>query len=154
MACHPIANRCPARCESNGCRAEFSVADWIDQSLLDVPNNPLEEYSWTLISAVYYRPEQEQWTAIDGTTIDLETLVEFEAEQNINTSACGGSHRLMALAKAVEFARKKNIIDRPGYQLALETLEHNLNLMRRYQIAMEAYRRITSKDQVLRQTWR
>ncbi len=112
---------------------EFSVADWIDQSLLDVPNNPLEEYSWTLISAVYYRPEQEQWTAIDGTTIDLETLVEFEAEQNINTSACGGSHRLMALAKAVEFARKKNIIDRPGYQLALETLEHNLNLMRRYQ---------------------
>ncbi len=112
---------------------EHSIADWIDQSLLDVPNNPLEEYSWTLISTVYYRPEVDRWTAIDGTEIDLETLVEFEAEQDINQSACGGSHRLMSLARALAYARNKKLEDRPAYQLAKQTLDKAIATMKRYQ---------------------
>jgi hypothetical protein len=112
---------------------EHTIADWIDQSLLDVPNNPLEEYSWTLISAVYYRPEKQTWTGIDKTELDLATLAEFEAEQDITESACGGSHRLMGLARAVNYAKERGVIEKPGFAAAKNTLDRNIDLMKQYQ---------------------
>jgi hypothetical protein len=110
-----------------------TIADWIDQSLLDVSNNPMEEYSWTVISANYYRPDKQQWACIDGSSIDIDSLVDFEAEQDINESACGGTHRLMALARAIRYAHSQGIADHPAFLKAQKALDRNMQAMRQYQ---------------------
>ena len=112
---------------------EFTIADWANQSQFDVPQNPLQEFSWTIIASMHYFPDRLEWVGIDNTPVSLATLVQFEADQDVNDSACGGSHRLMSLAKAVEFAEQRNLTQQPAFAAARTKLQSNLETMRRYQ---------------------
>ena len=112
---------------------EHTVADWVDQALLDVPHNPLHEYSWTLISAIKYRPDRREWTGVEGSRVELAKIVDFEATQDITASACGGSHRLMSLAIARDYAEANGLANEPAYVAAAETLHKSLETMKRYQ---------------------
>lgn len=82
---------------------EHTIEDWVRQAQRDVSNNPYREYSWTLIALANYLPKEESWTATDGRTWTLEPFVSFEAKQDIPKSACGGMHRLMGLAHAINY---------------------------------------------------
>lgn len=80
---------------------EYTMADWVHQVEWDVPRNAEREYSWTLIGLTAYRPTTHEWTASDGQTWSIARLLEIELEQDINTSACGGSHRLIGITMAL-----------------------------------------------------
>jgi len=79
----------------------FLLADVIGQSQLDVPRNPDHEWSWTVAGLVSYLPTRSSWKAGDGQTWTLEQLVDSEVQQDLATSACGGTHRMVSLTMAL-----------------------------------------------------
>lgn len=69
------------------------------------------EGTWTLMAfAAYSTPDylaiDGTWEASDGKTWTMEKLVEMEANAGIEGAACGGAHRLYALAEAVKLYQK------------------------------------------------
>jgi hypothetical protein len=79
----------------------FTMADFVAQVQWDVPRNVEREYSWTLIGLTTYLPTSVSWTAEDGGTWSIERLMEVELEQELATSACGGTHRLIGISMAL-----------------------------------------------------
>ena len=79
----------------------YTIEDFIRQVQWDVPRVPNQEYSWTLMGLSSYLPTTAAWEAQDGRTWSIEKLVEIETQQDVATSACGGTHRLFALCAAV-----------------------------------------------------
>ncbi len=81
---------------------EVTMRGFVEQVQQDVPRNLKQEFSWTLIGLTAYLPTTAEWTASDGKTWSIEKLVEIEADQELASSACGGTHRLIGLATALE----------------------------------------------------
>jgi len=79
---------------------KHAIADYIDQAKLDVHKNTTLEYSWTLMALTAYYPTDYSWKAGDGTEWNIEKLVEIELGHNLDSSACGGSHRMTGLTMA------------------------------------------------------
>jgi hypothetical protein len=96
---------------------KHTIADYIDQAKLDVYKNPIQEYSWTLMALTAYYPTDYSWKAGDGSEWNIAKLVEIELGHSLESSACGGTHRMtgltmafnrhVAAGKAVEGAWKK-----------------------------------------------
>ncbi len=71
---------------------------WLRQIEWNIPLNFEREYSWTLMSLVPYRDTTHRWAARDGQDYSIESLLRSEIDQLSPDSACGGSHRLVAIA--------------------------------------------------------
>lgn len=82
----------------------YTIKDMLTQAQWDVREGM--EGTWTLMAFATYLPSDAHWITKQGKEWTLEQLVNMEAGQDINTSACGGSHRLYALAKALSEYRK------------------------------------------------
>ena len=80
---------------------QYTIADLVRQVQWDLPRNLQQEYSWTLIGLTTYLPTDEKWTASDNQTWSVERLIRSETEQDLFDSACGGTHRLIGMAMAV-----------------------------------------------------
>lgn len=83
---------------------------WIDvvrQTEFDIPLNLEEEFSWTLIGLLAYRDTSHTWIARDGREYSIELLLEVELSQSIESSVCGGTHRLNAVAMALTKRRSE-----------------------------------------------
>jgi hypothetical protein len=81
---------------------DFTILDMVRQTEWDIPRNLEREYSWTLIGLTAYRPTTYRWTARDGQSSSIEGLVESELNRALESSACGGTHRLIGLAMALQ----------------------------------------------------
>ncbi len=81
---------------------DTTLLDWVDQAEFDVPLNVEYEYSWTLIALTAFRSTSHRWVARDGTEYSTELLLEMELSQEIEGAVCGGIHRLIGLAMAVQ----------------------------------------------------
>lgn len=77
---------------------ERSVGDLLAQAKHDI--RPGQEATWTLMALATYLPTTATWTAGDGEPWSVERVVEMESEADIFGAACGGAHRLYALAVA------------------------------------------------------
>ena len=84
---------------------EYRFEDWVRQVEWDIPLNLELEFSWTLIGLLAYRPTDHRWTARDGNDYDIEILLQSELEQSLPESACGGTHRLIGIAMALDRRR-------------------------------------------------
>ncbi len=111
----------------------LSISDWARQAQWDVPKNPFKEYSWTLIALTNFFPNEEEWQASDGNTWTLESLVRFEAQQDLTGSACGGMHRLMGLAHAVQFRKQNKGFFDEGWAMAKRVVDDSIDKARRFQ---------------------
>ena len=80
----------------------FTVRDWINQAEFDVPLNYEAEYSWTLIALTAFNDTNHSWKARDGETYSTELLLDIELDQDIAESVCGGTHRLIGIAMALQ----------------------------------------------------
>jgi hypothetical protein len=87
---------------------QHTLADYIDQAKLDVVENPTREYTWTLMALTSYYPTDYTWKAKDGSEWSIAKLVEIELEHSLDTSACGGTHRMTALTMAYNRRRAEN----------------------------------------------
>jgi hypothetical protein len=109
------------------------LEDWARQAQWDVPKNPFKEYSWTLIALTNFFPDEQQWTASDGNTWTLEPLVRYESQQDLSESACGGMHRLMGLAHAIQYRKHNKGLFDEGWALAKQVVEESIDKARRFQ---------------------
>ncbi len=80
----------------------FSMRDWVNQVQYDVPLNLEKEYSWTLIALTAFDDTDHAWTTRDGETLSTESLLKSELAQDLQDSACGGTHRLIGIAMALQ----------------------------------------------------
>ncbi|MCA9176894.1 MAG: hypothetical protein KDB14_20540 [Planctomycetales bacterium] len=101
---------------------EYMLADMLQQIQFEVPRNETAEYSWTLIGVTTYYPTTVSWQAIDGETWSVERLVEIELEHELDSSACGGTHRLIGLA----MARNRRAVDQDPLDGIWATVEQRL----------------------------
>lgn len=99
-----------------------TILDWARQAQVDVVNNLLNEYSWTLIGLTHYFPNEPRWETASGTMVSWEALVEAELTNDINSSACGGTHRLGGLVRALAAKQKLGLPDSPVWQEAQQVV--------------------------------
>jgi hypothetical protein len=78
----------------------YTVDDWVAQIERDVHRNPNQEYSWTIMALTKYRPTTHTWKAADGSEWSIAKLLEAEIEAGIESSACGGTHRMVGITHA------------------------------------------------------
>ena len=78
----------------------FTISDWLRQAEYDVPRNLELEFSWSLIALTAYHDTDHSWTARDGQQYSTDLLLESELEQSLESSVCGGTHRLIGIAMA------------------------------------------------------
>ncbi len=75
-----------------------TVRMWLRQMEWDVPLNFEREYSWTLMSLVPFFSTDHAWTARDTKRYSIQSLLQSELDMLSPQSACGGSHRMTAIA--------------------------------------------------------
>lgn len=79
----------------------FTIEDYLRQVEYDVPYNVEQEYSWTVMALSAYRPTDYEWTAGDGNRWSLAKLMQIEVDHDLDTSACGGTHRMCGIVMAL-----------------------------------------------------
>jgi hypothetical protein len=95
---------------------EYRLYDMVKRTMFDCFEG--KEASWTVIAlSTHLDPIEQEWVARDGQTWTVEELVSMEAgpiyeeevgAEMINTSACGGTHRLIGLAIALNNYRRQH----------------------------------------------
>lgn len=86
----------------------FLVEDWVRQVEWDIPLNFEAEFSWTLIALTAFRPTDHTWIARDGERWSTADLLSYELASDLQNSACGGTHRLIGIAMALQKRRNEN----------------------------------------------
>jgi hypothetical protein len=76
----------------------FTVRDLVTQAQWDIYDGM--EGTWALMGFTSYLPLDAEWKSKDGSTWTIDRLARMEAAQNLADSACGGTHRMYALAVA------------------------------------------------------
>lgn len=82
----------------------FTVADLLSQAQAAIRDG--QEATWTLMALAAFLPTDAEWTAGDGERWNTERVVRMEARADVPSAACGGAHRLYALAAAVDAHRR------------------------------------------------
>lgn len=110
----------------------YTVRDLLTQAQHDI--RPGREATWTLMALAAWLPSEASWVAGDGVNWSIERVVRMEAEADIFSAACGGAHRLYALAAALS-ARRKGTPAEPtgGWATAAAVLTDCLERARRFQ---------------------
>jgi len=81
-----------------------TLHDLLTQAQADI--RPGREATWTLMALSRWLPPDAEWTAADGRRWSVEEVVRMEAEAEVDGAACGGAHRLYALATALAARRR------------------------------------------------
>ncbi len=79
---------------------KFQVRDILTQAQWDIYDGM--EATWTLMAFGKYLPLDAEWTASDGSKWTVDRIVRMETAQPLDDSACGGTHRLYALAEVLK----------------------------------------------------
>ena len=108
----------------------FAISDWLRQAEYDIPLNFEEEFSWTLIPLSIYRPTDHRWRARDGELYSTELLVEAEIGRDLQSSVCGGTHRLIGIAFAVRKRKEEGADLTEVWRRADERLSDAIELAR------------------------
>lgn len=116
-----------------------TLGDFIKQVMLDLPFDHYDEYSWSIIGLVLYlgtvddQGRDVQWTAGDGETWGIRRIVRFELDQEVESSACGGTHRLIGLAMALNLHRKSGGVEDALWQEVDRKLRRHILTAQEYQ---------------------
>ncbi|MEL7266641.1 MAG: hypothetical protein AAFP69_17790, partial [Planctomycetota bacterium] len=86
-------------------KKRYTVRDVVAREMADCRSDT--ELSFTLIGLSRYIETDATWTARDGSKWNFERILELELAQPIAGAACGGTHRLMALAHALNARRSE-----------------------------------------------
>jgi hypothetical protein len=78
----------------------YKVRDLITQAQWDLYDGM--EATWTLMAFATLLPLDAEWTAKDGSTWSIERMVDMESAQDLDESACGGTHRMYGLTVALD----------------------------------------------------
>lgn len=93
------------------------------------------ETSWTLIALSHYRGPQAEWRNQYDQRYTVEGLLRWELDQSVESGACGGTHRLSAISRAVADYRKTGQPLHGVWQQAHEKVRRYLDRARSYQFS-------------------
>ncbi len=109
----------------------YTLGDMLRRTQWDVEEGM--ELSWTLIALSRYLPPGTQWKNHHGETWTVERAVAWEAEQDLDSSACGGTHRLIGMTMALRaYFPDQAELDGPWAQ-AQQQIRRAVALARAYQ---------------------
>ena len=77
----------------------YTIRDLVTQAQWDIYDGM--EATWSLMGFTAYLPLDAKWKSKSGTDWTIERVVGMEAKQDLQRSACGGTHRLTALTVAL-----------------------------------------------------
>ncbi|RMF43325.1 MAG: hypothetical protein D6753_05520 [Planctomycetota bacterium] len=103
-----------------------TVEAFARQAQYDVSRNVLDEYSWTLIALTHYFPDQPRWTAWGDYAVSWEDLVAQELEKDLDSSPCGGTHRMAGIVAALRARQRLGLPDSPVWDRAAERVDRLL----------------------------
>lgn len=106
---------------------EHTLLDWEEQARWDACKNPLREFSWSLMALTHYFPEDSQWVTSDGSTWSWERMVADEVQYDLVLSPCGGMHRLIGIALALQAKRRLKLPDSLAWDEARRLVERCVN---------------------------
>jgi hypothetical protein len=114
---------------------QYHISDLLAEAQWDLYDGL--EASWTLMGAVAFLPLDAKWTAKDGSKWTIDRLVAMEAAQPLGTGGCYGTHRLYALAIAVnryvkETGAKPSEL-KGGWRAAYERVAEGLDKVHEFQ---------------------
>ena len=109
----------------------FKFADLISQAQWDI--YPGMEATWTLMGLSSYLPLDTKWTAKDGQEWTIERIVAQESAENLNESACGGTHRMYGLAMAMNRYLSEGKKPEGGWLAAEQKIKQAIEDAHRYQ---------------------
>lgn len=84
---------------------EYKFGDLVTQAQWDMYDG--KEASWSLIGLGAYLPLDAEWESKRGDKWTFDRIVDMESDQELATSACGGSHRLIGLAMTLNRHKKR-----------------------------------------------
>lgn len=109
----------------------YKFSDLITQAQWDI--YPGMESTWTLMGLSSYLPLDTRWTAKDGQEWTIERIVAQEAAQDLNESACGGTHRMYGLAMALNRYLSEGNQPQGGWLAAEQKIKQAIADAHRYQ---------------------
>jgi hypothetical protein len=130
FACAGVKLDDPIIVTVGGVKRTYRFRDMLDEAKWKIVDGM--EATWTLMAlASYvgpeYMPIDATWTAEDGGIWNLERIVGMEADAGIEGAACGGAHRLYALAIAIDRQRKAGKPMTGGWSRAEALLSKSIN---------------------------
>lgn len=102
---------------------QFTIEDMARQAQYDVTQNVLDEFGWTLIALTHYFPDEHSWMAEDGGQITWDELVDIELEQSLSEAACGGTHGLAGIVRALSAKNRLNLPTNPTWLSAQKLVD-------------------------------
>ncbi len=109
----------------------YTLGDMLRRAQWDVDEQM--EMSWTLIALSRYLPKDAQWTNYQGQTWTVEKVVEVEVAQDLHSSPCGGTHRLIGLVMALQAYHEPGESLRGAWAQAQQRILEAISLARAYQ---------------------
>ncbi len=113
----------------------LSLLDLARQAQADVGYNVLDEFSWTLIALTHYFPDEPTWQTADGYSASWELLVAAELTYDIDQSPCGGTHRLVGIARGLQAKQRLGLADSKTWHQAQRLIEESLAKVREQRAA-------------------
>ncbi len=109
----------------------YTIDDLVNQAKWDIHDGM--EASWTVIGLTEYLPLDADWTAKDGSQWTIERIMAMEAKQDLDESACGGSHRLIGMTMALARYVNEGRTPRDGWAQAEKVIDDTIDVAKKYQ---------------------
>lgn len=131
----------------------FTIADLVTEAQWDVREGM--EATWTLMGLGTLLPIDATWPARDGSQWSLERIAGMEAAHPVGEGACGGAHRLYAMAVAVRRYEQQGGALTGGWQSAHQRVNQGIEAARDYQqpdggFSVEFFRRSATSPDIAR----
>lgn len=130
---------------------KYTIADLVNQAKWDIHDGM--ESSWTVIGLTAYLPLDAEWTSKDGSQWTIERIMAMEAAQDLDESACGGSHRLIGMTMALNRYRNEGNAPVGGWKAAQEVIDTHVALAKDFRqpsgaLSSSYFRRASSTPDV------
>ena len=89
------------------------------------------QFSWTLIALTHYFPDEPRWDSDGGVRVSWEDLVAEEMRRGLEDAACGGTHRMAGIIRAIRAAESAGNASGETWQEAKALVQNLLKHVQR-----------------------
>src|SRR5260370_23299764 len=112
---------------------EYTYGDFLRHAKDRVHVAEKQELSWAILILAQYFGTDIEWTNAAKEKVKFEDVVRYELDQPIDTTACGGTHRLFGLTWAYHLHRAKSGQKVGVWKDVAEWIDHYKKLAHKFQ---------------------
>jgi len=107
---------------------KFTFQDFINHSKMRASTTQKQELSWAVLVVGEHFGTEHAWTNERGESITMEDVLRYELKQDMDTAACGGTHRLFGLTWVLHRHKERgHKIDGVWKDVVAALEQHKLN---------------------------